>query len=113
VRKDNSQYRPEILIGGLVAVTKRFFLLPGLPSGLRKIRRRALSNCYVKIVQTLQYGRPEQRALRLRLRCQALIADPSNYRTILKTFRISHALRKPKQPKARRPKASPAAKLAQ
>ncbi|HET9387318.1 MAG TPA: glycosyltransferase, partial [Gemmatimonadales bacterium] len=118
VRKDNSQYRPEILIGGLVGVTKRFFLLPGLPAGLRKLRQRALSNCYVKIMQTLQYGRPEARALQLKLCYRALIADRSNYRTVLKTYRAG-ARRKPKRPgksrrlgKSQRLKVSPAAKLA-
>jgi glycosyltransferase involved in cell wall biosynthesis len=84
VRVDNSQYRPEILVNGLVSLTKRFFALPGLPADLQGLRRRALSNCYLKIVQTLQYGRPETRALRLKLCLRALAADPSNLRNVLR-----------------------------
>jgi FkbM family methyltransferase len=85
VRVDNSQYRPDILVNGLVALTKRFFSLPGVPAEFQELRRRALSNCYLKIMQTLQYGRPESRALRLSLCLRALAADPSNLRNVLKT----------------------------
>ena len=84
VRRDNTQYRPEILIRGLVGVTRRFFSLPGVPRELYALRRRALSNCYLKIVRTLMYGRPESRALRLRLCLHALAADPTNLRNVLK-----------------------------
>ncbi len=94
IRTDNSQYRPEILIEGLLGVTKRFFALPGLPVRLQQLRRRAFSSCYVKIVQTLEYGRPESRALRVRLCLKALIADPSNYRTVFKTLRSTSRRRK-------------------
>jgi glycosyltransferase involved in cell wall biosynthesis len=92
VRVDNSQYRPEILIDGLVSLTKRFFSLPGLPTDVQELRPRALSNCYLKIVQTLQYGRPDSHALQLRLCLKALAADPSNLRNVIK-----------KQPAGRRP----------
>jgi glycosyltransferase involved in cell wall biosynthesis len=105
IRTDNSQYRPEILVRGLVGVTKRFFNLPGVPASLRKRRRRALSNCYVRIVQTLAYGRPDSHALRLKLCIQALLADPSNHRDVLKTMPSPAAvLRRP--PKSRRAQAS-------
>lgn len=85
VRADNSQYRPEILIDGLVGLTKRFFSLPRLPNDLQTLRRRALSNCYLRIVQTLQYGQPENRGLRLKLCAKALAADPTNLLNVLKT----------------------------
>lgn len=85
VRVDNSQYRPEILIDGLVGLTERFFSLPGLPNDIQKLRRRALSNCYLRIIQTLQYGRPESRGLRLKLRAKALAADSTNLLNVLKT----------------------------
>lgn len=88
IRRDNSQYRPEILIGGLLGVTKRFFMLPSLPAGIPPLRRRAFSNCYLKIVQTLLYGRPESRALRLKLLLRALVTDPSNFRNVLETYRM-------------------------
>ncbi|MGH8058355.1 MAG: hypothetical protein ACREOH_14150, partial [Candidatus Entotheonellia bacterium] len=84
VRVENSQYRPEILIDGLVGLTQRFFSLPGLPSDIQKLRPRALSNCYLRIVQTLQYGRSESRPLQLKLRAKALAADPTNLLNILR-----------------------------
>jgi glycosyltransferase involved in cell wall biosynthesis len=37
VRVDDSQYRPEILIDGLVGLTKRFFSLPGVPADLHRL----------------------------------------------------------------------------
>ncbi|HEX5108650.1 MAG TPA: glycosyltransferase [Vicinamibacterales bacterium] len=83
VRRDNSQYRPEILIAGLVSLTNRFFSLPSLPPEVGGLRKRALSNCYLRIAQTLEYGRPESRNLRRRLRLKALVADPSNYRNVM------------------------------
>jgi len=85
VRADNSQYKPEILVDGLVGLTQRFFSLPDLPSDIRKLQPRAVSNCYLRIVQTLQYGRPESRRLRLKLRGKALAADPSNLLNVLRT----------------------------
>jgi FkbM family methyltransferase len=85
VRVDNSQYRPEILIDGLVGLTHRFFSSPSLPEDIRRLEPRALSNCYLRIVQTLEYGRPESRALRRKLRAKALVADPTNILNVLKT----------------------------
>ena len=85
VRVDNSQYRPEILIDGLVGLTQRFFSHPDLPSDIRKLQPRALSNCYLRIVQTLQYGRPKSRRLQLKLRARAVAADPTNLLNVLRT----------------------------
>ncbi|MCI0719275.1 MAG: glycosyltransferase [Acidobacteria bacterium] len=84
-RADNSQYRPDILIDGLVSLTQRFFSLPDLPSHIQELRPRALSNCYLRIVQTLQFGRPESRALQFKLRAKALAADPTNLFNVLRT----------------------------
>ena len=56
VRRDKSQYRPQLLIEGLVGMTERFFSLPGVPEDVRRLRRRALSNCHVKIVETLRHS---------------------------------------------------------
>jgi FkbM family methyltransferase len=69
-----------------MGLTKRFFSLPGVPADLLKLRRRALSNCYLKIVQTLQYGRPDSRGLRLQLQLKALAADPTNLRNVVQAF---------------------------
>jgi len=91
VRRDNTQYRPEILVTGLVDVTRRFFALPGLPADISRLRQRALSNCYLRIVQTLKWGRAERRALRLKLCLDALIADPSNHRDVLKVCGVWRA----------------------
>jgi len=90
VRRENTQYRPAILIRGLVEVTRRFFALPGVPLEIQNLRHRALSNCYLKIVQTLQYGRPESRSLRFRLCLQAFAADPTNLRNVLKIAPAGH-----------------------
>ena len=85
VRQDNSQYRPEILIKGLVDLTRRFFSLPGLPTDLPGLQPRALSNCYLRIVQTLQHGRPESRGLLFMLRLKAVAADPTNLPNVIHT----------------------------
>ena len=78
IRVDNSQYRPDILVKGLIDVSTRFFAFPGLSTELMGLRPRALSNCYLRIAQTLQYGRPKDRMLRLRLCLKAFAADPTN-----------------------------------
>jgi FkbM family methyltransferase len=84
VRVDDSQYRPEILIDGLVGLTKRFFSLPGVPADLQGVRRRALSNCYLKIVETLQFGRPERRGLQRLFQLKAVAADLTNLPNVLR-----------------------------
>ena len=79
IRHDNSQYNPRILIEGMVKLTERFFNLPGLSWDLSRLKRRALSNCYLKILQTLAYGRPELIRMRFDLAMKALRTDPTNY----------------------------------
>jgi len=91
VRHDNTQYRPDVLVPGLMNVTTRFFALPGIPADIQRLRQRAVSNCYLRIVQTLKYGRPDSRALRLKLCLQALVADPSNHRDVLRACGVRPA----------------------
>jgi len=87
IRRDNSQYNPRILIDGLINLQKRFFSMPAVTNNtaLRKIKKRAMSNTYLKIVQTLQYGRPEEKKLRLQLRWKAFKADWTNFFNVLRT----------------------------
>lgn len=97
IRVDNTQYRPEILIKGMIEMTTRFFAQPTLPAHLRRMRRRALSNCYIKIALTLQYGRPDDRVLLRQLRRRALIADPTNVSNV-RHLRIETRLSQPADP---------------
>lgn len=82
IRFDNTQYRPDIIIKGLTEMTERFYKNYWISWPLWQSRRRAMSNTYLKIIQTLAYGRPNDRAIRRKLALKALLADPSNYRGV-------------------------------
>lgn len=86
IRRDNSQYNPNILIKGLIDLQNRFFAMPAVTNNLalRKLKKRAISNTYLKIIQTLQYGRPEEKRLRRQLRWRALRADWTNLFNVLR-----------------------------
>jgi hypothetical protein len=67
-----------LVIGQAVLFTSR---RAGRSSG---VRRRALSNCYLKIAETLQFGRPESRGLRRLFQFKAVAADLTNLPNVLR-----------------------------
>lgn len=68
-----------------IQLTKKFFTLPNIPEGLKRKRRRAMSNSYIRGVSyAFKGGRPWRLILAYALR--AIINDPSNISNFLWHF---------------------------
>jgi hypothetical protein len=55
-----------------------------VPADLQGCGGGALSNCYLKIAETLQFGRPESRGLRRLFQFKAVAADLTNLPNVLR-----------------------------
>ena len=68
----------ELVIPHKIALTKRFFDEPTLPEHLRRLKRRSISNSYLRGVDYLQPGGRGHVLWGLALVSRALVADPTN-----------------------------------
>jgi glycosyltransferase involved in cell wall biosynthesis len=75
---DNLGNNPKIIVPGKVGLTKRFFSTPGLPARIRKLRRRSISNSYLRCLFYISPTQPKNWLTGLKLMMQAILADPPN-----------------------------------
>ena len=78
---DNLGYQPNLVIPRKLEITKKFFAAARLPSGLKEIEKRALSNTYLRGIDYFMLGRfrPSRDLCRcLRLVSKAFNADRTN-----------------------------------
>jgi glycosyltransferase involved in cell wall biosynthesis len=75
---DNLGNNPKIIVPGKVGLTKRFFATEGLPSSIRKLRRRSLSNSYLRCMFYVSPTQPKNWLIGVKLMLQAMWADPPN-----------------------------------
>lgn len=81
-RSDNLGNRSDQMVALKIGLTENFFDNPGLPPELTRLRRRAISNAYLRCVDfILKDSRPkdELRSKITRAILQAVRSDPSNF----------------------------------
>jgi hypothetical protein len=76
--EDNLGNNPRVIIPGKVGLTKRFFAMPNLPRSLRSLKRRAISNSYLRCMYYVNPTKPRNWLIGLQLMAQATLADPGN-----------------------------------
>ena len=81
-RAENSGLVASLVIPAKIDLTKRFFAEPGLPPHLQQLRRRAVSNAYLRGIDYLQPGRRAHWRWGISLMAHAVAADPANLRRI-------------------------------
>jgi hypothetical protein len=69
---------PSFVLPAKVELTRLFIEDPRLPEGYRSLRRRAISNAYVRGFSYLQPGNPRHWLLGARQMVSALHEDPTN-----------------------------------
>jgi hypothetical protein len=75
---NNLGNNPKIIVPGKVGLTERLFNTPGLPEWLMRLRRRSISNAYLRC---MYYLNPHDRSnwlISLNLFVRAFAADPLN-----------------------------------
>jgi hypothetical protein len=77
IRQDNLGNNPAVVIPGKVGLTERFFATPGLAPELAKLRKRAMSNAYLRCI-TYAAMAPGGRGLVPELYRQAFLWHPLN-----------------------------------
>lgn len=84
---------PAVVIPAKVGLTRRFFELPGLPLNLRRIRRRAISNAYVRGFDYLRPTVREHWTWGWHCLREAVSADPLNTPHVILEIlsRLKHA----------------------
>jgi FkbM family methyltransferase len=85
LRFENLGRVADIVIPSKIGLTKRFFAEPALPPHIKGLRRRAMSNAYLRCIDYLRGEQFEHWLWGARLLTQALVADPLNVRTITKS----------------------------
>lgn len=78
--------RGDLAAEACVRLTRKFFALPGVPESIRKKRRRAISNAYLR---GLNYAFSHGRHWRVIVTCalRAVLADPCNARRAWRRFK--------------------------
>jgi glycosyltransferase involved in cell wall biosynthesis len=88
-------FEVETIARSCAQVTKKFYSLPNVPESLRKKRRRAMSNSYLRGAEYAFVAGPDLNQMIEQL-CYAALADPMNSRRVFGQARwmLAHARRK-------------------
>jgi glycosyltransferase involved in cell wall biosynthesis len=87
---DNLGYRSDLVVPVKVGLTEEFFESPAVPPELAHIRRRALSNTYLRCIQYVLKDSLTKQELRRKIASlvwRAVCADPSNFLSAGKRLR--------------------------
>ena len=78
MRSGNLSGVADIVIPAKIGLTERFFADPELPADLKRLKRRAMSNAYLRALDYLQIRRPSHWLVGMRLTLPAIITNPFN-----------------------------------
>jgi glycosyltransferase involved in cell wall biosynthesis len=76
--EDNLGNNPKVIVPGKVGLTRRFFETPNLPRSVRRLKRRAISNSYLRCMFYVSPKQPKNWLIGLQLMLKAVITDPPN-----------------------------------
>ena len=86
MRSDNLGRVAELVIPAKIGLTKRFFEQPDLPNDLKNLRRRSISNAYIRAVDYLRVENRSHWLMGVKLLGRAVAADPFHLPHIIAGF---------------------------
>lgn len=108
-RSENLGHRSDLMVPLKVSLSERFFDNPGLPPELARIRRRAISNSYLRGIDYVlkdSLSRDQSKRAIMNLVRRAVLTDPLNFLRAIKRLRsgLKHLSRKSSPRRSKREK---------